>query len=408
MKFKQLAAGLLCAALVIPGYAAEQLENLEADSGKSIRIAFLDSGVSCKHLNAAQVEEGQNYVFPNQDTDDNIGHGTATAGLVLGSEELALTGLCPSAVIVPLVCYDAYPTGVTAPADVTVLAQALRDAVDLYHCQIINISMGTTQDDPELCAAVAYVREQGALVISAVGNDQISHPEYSYYPAAYEGVIGVGAADGAQTAAFSQRNHVDVLAPGVDLQTVTRRNSAQTESRSGTSYACAYITGICAALWTAQPTLTAQQIQAQLYALAQDIGEIGFDGDSGWGVVTKEGLLDPDGTVTRAALATALYQWAGMPDNTATATFSDVAADQWYTDAIGWVASVGLMCGYGNGQFGTDDLLTGEQVLLVLQRWNKLWQAETNLPQEIAAIVSATPCTKEQVAQLFSGLTQCS
>ena len=137
---KQLIAALLCLALWILPFSAHAAES------EPIRIAFVDSGVSLKHLDAAQVEPGENFVFPDRDTDDRIGHGTATAGIVLGSASLGLPALCPQAVIVPLVCYDTYPSGVSARGDGHVMAQAIRSAVDLYHCRIINISMGTSRE----------------------------------------------------------------------------------------------------------------------------------------------------------------------------------------------------------------------------------------------------------------------
>ena len=51
---------------------------------EGVRIAFLDSGISQKHLDGSQIAEGENFVFPLRDTNDRIGHGTATAGVVLG------------------------------------------------------------------------------------------------------------------------------------------------------------------------------------------------------------------------------------------------------------------------------------------------------------------------------------
>ena len=84
------AALLSCILLLLsaPVYAAEP---------EPIRIAFLDSGVSLKHLDPSRVGAGENLVFPQRDTVDRIGHGTATAGIVLGSEELGLPSLCPEA-----------------------------------------------------------------------------------------------------------------------------------------------------------------------------------------------------------------------------------------------------------------------------------------------------------------------
>lgn len=260
---------------------------------EGVRIAFLDSGISQKHLDGGRIAEGENFVFPSRDTDDRIGHGTATAGLVLGSEELGLNGTCPTAVAVPLVCCDTYPTGEAVPVSPEVLAAAIRAAVDKYDCRILNISMGCTAESAELEDAVRYAQERGAAIVSAVGNENQTHPERVYYPAGYDGVIGVGAADGRQCAAFSQRCGVDVLAPGVNLPIVTNRNAAKCERKSGTSYACAYISGVCGQLLTQNPNLTAAEVRAELFAMAQDIGEVGYDTDSGWGVVKTVTVSDP-------------------------------------------------------------------------------------------------------------------
>lgn len=268
---------LLCVLLLlaVPAGAAEQ----------GVRVAFLDSGISLKHLDPERVEAGENLIFPGRDTDDRVGHGTATAGLVLGAADMGLTGLCPTATAVPIVCYDRYPSGTAAQGDGTILARAIRLAADRYGCQIINISMGTTQDSQELRQAVEYAQSRGILLISAVGNDGQTAPERVYYPAAYDGVIGVGAADGEGAASFSQRHGVDVLAPGTDLAVATNRNSASPQRRSGTSYACAVVSGICAQIWTKEPELTAEEVKQRLFDMARDVEEPGFDGDSGWGLV---------------------------------------------------------------------------------------------------------------------------
>lgn len=251
-----------------------------------VRIAFLDSGISTKHLNAARVEAGANFVFEEKDTVDRVGHGTATAGLVLGSEELGLTGVCPTATVIPLVCYDVSETGEISRCDGQGMARAIYAAVDEYQCDIINISMGMTSDDAALHEAIEYALSRGVLVLSAVGNDNLTEAERVYYPAAYEGVIGVGAAtENGTVAEFSQRNNVDLVARGVGLETVTNKNAAVTEVRDGTSYACAVVSGLCAAIWTEDPALTAAEVTQILLESAIDIGTAGFDADSGWGIV---------------------------------------------------------------------------------------------------------------------------
>lgn len=349
MRKYYFAAMILCLALLLalPAAAAE------------VRVAFIDSGVSTKHLDASRVAAGENLIFPARDTDDRVGHGTATAGILLGSAELGIPALAAEAVVVPLVCYDTYPSGVAERGDAKLLADAIRRAVDNYDCRIVNISMGIAADDPDLAAAVAYAEEKGVLLVSAVGNDYENAPDTAYYPAAYDSVVGVGAYDGAGVAAFSGRIGVSVVAPGVDIAAVTNRNEAKAVRRSGTSYACAYVTGVLADMLAADSTLTAADARAALYAAARDVGEPGFDAASGYGLVTAAyGFVDvhpadwfygsvqtltargivtgvsrtvfaPEGAMTHGDFVTLLWRACGAPGESAAAW----AAEEGIADA---------------------------------------------------------------------------
>ena len=81
------------------------------------------------------------------------------------------------------------------------------------------------------------------------------------------------------------------------------------------------------------------------------------------------GLFEPDATMTRAMLATVLYRMEGEPPAEGENTFSDVAENGWYTDAVLWAAQAGLVQGYGNGRFGTGDPITREQLAVLLYRY---------------------------------------
>ena len=81
------------------------------------------------------------------------------------------------------------------------------------------------------------------------------------------------------------------------------------------------------------------------------------------------GRFAPDASMTRAMFATVLYRIAGMPAVSGANSFYDVAAGQWYTDAILWGQSTGIISGYGNGLFGTNDLVTREQMCVMLSRY---------------------------------------
>ena len=77
----------------------------------------------------------------------------------------------------------------------------------------------------------------------------------------------------------------------------------------------------------------------------------------------------PGASMTRAMLVTVLYRLEGQPAVYGGSAFTDVAADQWYTDAIIWATRNGIVNGLGNGKFGTNDNVTREQMAAILYRY---------------------------------------
>lgn len=84
---------------------------------------------------------------------------------------------------------------------------------------------------------------------------------------------------------------------------------------------------------------------------------------------TGESTFSPSASMTRAMLVTVLHRLEGTPAASEAASFADVAAGQWYTDAVAWADQSGIVTGYGNGRFGTDDPVTRQQLATVLYRY---------------------------------------
>ena len=78
--------------------------------------------------------------------------------------------------------------------------------------------------------------------------------------------------------------------------------------------------------------------------------------------------FSPDGTFTRAQLAAVLYRMAGEPAVTGEDSFSDTAADAWYSDAVVWAERSGVVNGVGGGRFAPDEPVTQEQLVTMLYR----------------------------------------
>lgn len=70
----------------------------------------------------------------------------------------------------------------------------------------------------------------------------------------------------------------------------------------------------------------------------------------------------------RAMVVTILWRMAGCPEADGNG-FSDVPEGQWYSEAVRWAASVGIVTGYGDGTFGIGDNITREQFAVMLYRY---------------------------------------
>ena len=84
---------------------------------------------------------------------------------------------------------------------------------------------------------------------------------------------------------------------------------------------------------------------------------------------TSATTFAPDVTTSRAMIATILWRMAGSPVVNYAMNYTDVAQGQWCSEAIRWAASEGIVGGYGNGLFGTNDPITREQFAAMLYRF---------------------------------------
>lgn len=84
---------------------------------------------------------------------------------------------------------------------------------------------------------------------------------------------------------------------------------------------------------------------------------------------TSATTFAPDATTSRSMIATILWRMEGRPVVNYAMDYTDVAQGQWYSEAIRWAASEGIVSGYGNGLFGTNDPITREQFAVMLYRY---------------------------------------
>ena len=83
------------------------------------------------------------------------------------------------------------------------------------------------------------------------------------------------------------------------------------------------------------------------------------------------GLYKPDTNMTRAQFVTILWRYAGSPEPTAAASFTDLDKTQtWYMKAVAWAYEKGIVNGIGAGRFGPNGLVTREQMMTILFRYS--------------------------------------
>lgn len=83
----------------------------------------------------------------------------------------------------------------------------------------------------------------------------------------------------------------------------------------------------------------------------------------------SETELDPNGNITRAMFVTILHRAAGTPEAEKKAEFTDVASDTWYTDAVDWAVSEGIVNGVSETEFAPNQLIKRQEVAAMLYRY---------------------------------------
>lgn len=110
-----------------------------------------------------------------------------------------------------------------------------------------------------------------------------------------------------------------------------------------------------------------------------------------FGIMTGMGGTDsfnPMGKLSRAQFATVLWRMSGAPKMNYSAKFPDVKAGTFYTDAVLWASENGIITGYTSGarkgQFGPADMVTREQMAVMIHRYAKYVYSDSETVQEFS------------------------
>ena len=211
-------------------------------------------------------------------------HGTVVASVAAASANgVGIVGIYPQAA---LEIWDASPV-----STISTFSAAVGIETVAQHCPaVISLSFGSRDPSPQVAQAIVYAQHRGCLVVSSAGNDgQRGSP--ASYPAAQAHVLTVAATDENDTVAdFSTAAPTnDLAAPGTDIigavplaRDPTGFTTAPVE---GTSFSAPIVAAAAAWIWTVRPTLDWTQLFELLRSSARDVGPIGYDPETGFGIL---------------------------------------------------------------------------------------------------------------------------
>lgn len=263
----------------------------EIGQGEGITVAVVDTGIDEDHLDlAGNVLEGMDVVDGGNANGwgDVDGHGTGMAGLVAahghgaGNADGAL-GIAPQAKILPLRIDTGQGVGA---GDALALAvdEAVRRGADIISISVVS--------DARVYDPIQRALAAGVIVVASAGNRP--NDEYIGDPAAYPGVVAVGAVgrDGL-IAEVSTRGlglgQISLTAPGVDI--VSTSKDGKYRIGTGTSPSTAIVAGVAALVWSTYPDLSNVEVVEHLTATSVDKGSPGRDAEYGFGVVDPVNAL---------------------------------------------------------------------------------------------------------------------
>lgn len=183
-----------------------QDEKSQSITGTGIVVGVIDSGIDYRHpdLGAGKYGElgkvigGTNFLSKNDPPidDDNLGHGTAIAGLISCDSKTKYPGVAPNSRLRSYKVYNNIKQKVAEDLVVSALNQAVKDG-----CQVVNISLSSpgTGDKSALSQAAESATNSGVVVVGAAGDFGCQNTSTTGAPVGGSGVgqksICVGSSD---------------------------------------------------------------------------------------------------------------------------------------------------------------------------------------------------------------------
>jgi subtilisin family serine protease len=209
---------------------------LRIPDASDVRVGVMDSGIDDRHPDLKNVDV--TYHHDGLSREDIMGHGTHVSGTISAdtNNDVGIAGVARCKLTVWKVFPDKPYRG-EFYVDGERLWQALGSA-EREGVRVVNLSLGGTAPSQTDRILFDRLQRQGIVVVAAMGNEfEDGNP--TYFPAAYDSVVAVGAvAEDRRRAPYSNTGpHIDLVAPGSNvLSTLPTRRSSYPSYRPETSY----------------------------------------------------------------------------------------------------------------------------------------------------------------------------
>lgn len=237
-------------------------------TGENVVVAVVGTGVDASEPDLkGQVLEGKDLTDEGGGAHkDLVGRGTAVAGIIAShghgaGGDAGPKGLAPDAKILPVrVINERGDLGVS-------IDEGVRYAVD-QGADVINLSVAFSTKDLRAQRAIEYAMRKDVIVVASAGSRGTRQENY---PAAYPGVVSVGAVDetGGVWKDSSWGSNIALMGPGEQVVVIDDDFDAGYALSDGTAYATAFVSASAALVRSAHPDLTGGQVINRLTKTAK-------------------------------------------------------------------------------------------------------------------------------------------